>query len=133
VIHFVQSLFSLSIPTEQNANGKNAPMPMLSITNESSQDSNAVESGEGGQLVLARAEADAKKNVAASISSQALVARQQLHHAKVPTPQWHANWELSAVISGHLGWVRSIAFDPTNEWFATGSVDRTIKVIVVFQ
>ena len=48
--------------------------------------------------------------------------------AKVPTPNWHANWELSAVISGHLGWVRSIAFDPSNEWFATGSVDRTIKV-----
>lgn len=47
---------------------------------------------------------------------------------KVPTPRWHAPWELSAVISGHLGWVRSIAFDPSNEWFATGSADRTIKV-----
>lgn len=32
------------------------------------------------------------------------------------------------MISGHLGWVRSLAFDPSNEWFATGSVDRTIKV-----
>ena len=32
------------------------------------------------------------------------------------------------VISGHLGWVRSIAFDPGNEWFCTGSADRTIKV-----
>ena len=29
--------------------------------------------------------------------------------------QYHAEWELDAVISGHLGWVRSIAFDPTNE------------------
>jgi WD40 repeat protein len=57
--------------------------------------------------------------------SQALALRQQ---PKVPRPQWHANWELSAVISGHLGWVRSLAFDPSNEWFATGSVDRTIKV-----
>jgi pleiotropic regulator 1 len=27
-----------------------------------------------------------------------------------------------------LGWVRSIAFDPSNEWFATGSADRTIKI-----
>ncbi|KAJ1434486.1 WD40-repeat-containing domain protein [Ochromonadaceae sp. CCMP2298] len=61
----------------------------------------------------------------AASSSSALVNRQQ---AKVPTPQWHAGWELSAVISGHLGWVRSIAFDPSNEWFVTGSVDRTIKV-----
>ncbi len=32
------------------------------------------------------------------------------------------------VISGHLGWVRCIALDPSNEWFATGSGDRTIKV-----
>ena len=26
------------------------------------------------------------------------------------------------------GWVRSIAFEPYNEWFATGSADRTIKI-----
>ena len=32
------------------------------------------------------------------------------------------------VISGHLGWVRCIAVDPSNDWFATGSGDRTIKV-----
>lgn len=32
------------------------------------------------------------------------------------------------VISGHLGWVRSVAFDPSNNWFCTGSADRTIKV-----
>ena len=45
----------------------------------------------------------------------------------MPEPSWHAPWELSAVISGHLGWVRSIAFDASNEWFVTGSADRTIK------
>ena len=32
------------------------------------------------------------------------------------------------VISGHLGWVRSLAVEPGNEWFATGSSDNTIKV-----
>lgn len=47
---------------------------------------------------------------------------------KVPQPKWHSPWELSAVVAGHLGWVRSIAFDPSNEWFATGSSDRTIKI-----
>ena len=46
----------------------------------------------------------------------------------VPTPKWHAPWQLSTVISSHLGWVRSIAFDPTNDMFATGSADRTIKI-----
>lgn len=33
------------------------------------------------------------------------------------------------VISGHLGWVRCIAVEPGNQWFVTGSADRTIKVI----
>ena len=46
----------------------------------------------------------------------------------VPKPEWHAPWKLMRVVSGHLGWVRAIAVDPTNEWFVTGSADRTIKV-----
>jgi len=49
-------------------------------------------------------------------------------NVSVPTPQWHAPWQLSTVISSHLGWVRSIAFDHTNDMFATGSADRTIKI-----
>ena len=47
---------------------------------------------------------------------------------KIPTPTWHAPWKLSTVLSSHLGWVRSIALDPTNDMFATGSADRTIKI-----
>lgn len=43
-------------------------------------------------------------------------------------PKWHAPWKLYRVISGHLGWVRSCAVEPGNEWFATGSADRVIKV-----
>lgn len=46
----------------------------------------------------------------------------------IPTPVWHAPWKLTTVLSSHLGWVRSIAFDPTNTLFATGSADRTIKI-----
>jgi hypothetical protein len=34
------------------------------------------------------------------------------------------------VISGHLGWVRALAVDPSNEWFASGAGDRLIKVRV---
>ncbi|KAI4786559.1 hypothetical protein KUCAC02_037044, partial [Chaenocephalus aceratus] len=45
----------------------------------------------------------------------------------MPKPQWHPPWKLFRVISGHLGWVRSIAVEPGNEWFVTGSADRTIK------
>jgi len=46
----------------------------------------------------------------------------------MPKPRWHAPWKLYRVISGHLGWVRCVAFEPGNEWFVTGSSDRTIKI-----
>ena len=32
------------------------------------------------------------------------------------------------VISGHLGWVRSVAVEPGNKWFATGAGDRVVKI-----
>ncbi|KAJ3070194.1 pre-mRNA-splicing factor prp46 [Podochytrium sp. JEL0797] len=47
---------------------------------------------------------------------------------KIPKPEWHAPWKLMRVISGHLGWVRAITVDPSNEWFATGAGDRVIKI-----
>lgn len=46
----------------------------------------------------------------------------------MPKPEWHAPWKLMRVISGHLGWVRCIHFEPGNEWFATGAGDRTVKI-----
>lgn len=46
----------------------------------------------------------------------------------IPKPKWHAPWKLYRVISGHLGWVRSVAVEPGNEWFVTGAADRVIKV-----
>jgi hypothetical protein len=74
----------------------------------------------------------------APAGSQALVAagnmsaRQQLIASKREIddvrPEWHAPWKLMRVISAHSGWVRAIAVDHSNEWFATGSVDRTIKI-----
>lgn len=45
-----------------------------------------------------------------------------------PSPEWHAPWKLMRVISGHLGWVRSLAVEPDNKWFASGAGDRTIKI-----
>jgi WD40 repeat protein len=37
------------------------------------------------------------------------------------------------VISGHLGWVRSVAVEPGNQWFCTGAADRVIKVVYMYQ
>ncbi|KAI8089569.1 WD40-repeat-containing domain protein [Halteromyces radiatus] len=48
--------------------------------------------------------------------------------AKTIRPVWHAPWKLMRVISGHLGWVRAVAVEPGNKWFATGAGDRTIKI-----
>ncbi|KAL1883864.1 hypothetical protein VTK73DRAFT_7652 [Phialemonium thermophilum] len=45
-----------------------------------------------------------------------------------PRPDWHPPWKLMRVISGHLGWVRSLAVEPDNKWFASGGADRVIKI-----
>ena len=52
--------------------------------------------------------------------------KMQIH--RTPAPKWHAPWKLMRVISGHLGWVRSVAVDTSNMWFATGSADRMVKI-----
>ena len=54
-----------------------------------------------------------------------MVRRQDIRQQK---PEWHAPWELMRVISGHLGWVRALAVEPNNQWFASGAGDRTIKI-----
>lgn len=43
-------------------------------------------------------------------------------------PEWHPPWKLYRVISGHGGWVHSLAVDPSNLWFASGSRDGLIKI-----
>jgi WD40 repeat protein len=53
---------------------------------------------------------------------------QALRLNEIHLPRWHSPWELYRVVSGHLGWVRCVALDPTNQWFSTGSTDRTIKI-----
>ncbi|KAK5120944.1 pre-mRNA-splicing factor prp46 [Meristemomyces frigidus] len=54
-----------------------------------------------------------------------LVRRDTVRH---PKPAWHPPWKLFRVISGHLGWVRALAMEPGNQWFASGAGDRTIKI-----
>merc|ERR1719188_2864236 len=47
---------------------------------------------------------------------------------EIPKPVWHPPWKLMRVMSGHEGWVRTVAVDPTNEWFASSGNDRLIKI-----
>ncbi|PIK49830.1 putative pleiotropic regulator 1 isoform X1 [Apostichopus japonicus] len=58
-------------------------------------------------------------------NSQALMPRKA---PTMPKPKWHPPWKLYRVISGHIGWVRSLAIEPANQWFVSGSNDRTIKI-----
>lgn len=83
--------------------------------------------GGGGSLVLFSPSSGSVGGVGGSgAANQLVVSRRAAPSA--PRPEWHAPWKLAAVVSGHLGWVRAIAFDPGNEWFVTGSADRTIKI-----
>ena len=104
------------------------------------QSAGAVDGGAGHQLVAYRegtaaaGPGSAGALVAPSVyntkraqepTSASIVQRMS---AKWPRPEWHAPWKCYRVLSGHLGWVRSVAVDPSNSWFVTGSADRCIKV-----
>jgi len=69
--------------------------------------------------------AGSRERIHASSQSKALALRNPYAELK---PEWRAPWKLMRVISGHLGWVRAVAVDASNEWFATGAGDRTIKI-----
>ena len=59
--------------------------------------------------------------------NSALIRKKELA-AREAKPQYHPDWKLMRVISGHLGWVRCAAVEPHNRWFATGAGDRMIKI-----
>jgi pleiotropic regulator 1 len=84
-----------------------------------------------GALVQFNADANAASKSSvfganANMKSSALVTANLA--SKWPRPEWKKPWKLYRVISGHQGWVRSVAVDKSNEWFATGSGDRCIKI-----
>ncbi|PLW08628.1 hypothetical protein PCANC_13018 [Puccinia coronata f. sp. avenae] len=60
-----------------------------------------------------------------TLLSKSLIRRREARSVK---PDFHPQWKLHRVISGHLGWVRSAAVEPGNQWFVTGAGDRIIKV-----
>lgn len=60
-----------------------------------------------------------------TMASSSLVRKDTIRQTR---PEWHAPWKVMRVISGHMGWVRSLAVEPDNQWFASGAADRTIKI-----
>lgn len=83
------------------------------------------------QLVLAKSkrhEASKAPGTQLSIAKAQAGSDRSMQIAQQPKPDWHAPWKLMRVISGHLGWVRALAVEPNNQWFASGAGDRTIKI-----
>lgn len=81
---------------------------------------------QGNQMALVKSNGDSKTSSQnGTPQSTSLVRRPNMQQ---PRPDWHPPWKLMRVISGHLGWVRSLAVEPGNEWFASGAGDRTIKI-----
>ncbi|KAL8693380.1 MAG: hypothetical protein Q9218_001772 [Villophora microphyllina] len=84
----------------------------------------SIEKGSSNALALRKGNPN-KPSAGTTAPQASLIRRQDLQQ---PKPEWHAPWKLMRVISGHLGWVRALAVEPGNEWFASGAGDRTIKI-----
>jgi len=93
------------------------------------QESKPLRPGSGPQsnaLVLGRRQPSQANGARQQQPGQQLIRAQDV--VTQPRPEWHAPWKLMRVISGHLGWVRALAVEPENKWFASGAGDRTIKI-----
>lgn len=61
-------------------------------------------------------------------TNQMIIYQEKKEEKKEEENNEYINWKLMRVISGHVGWVRCLAVDVSNEFFVSGSVDRTIKI-----
>lgn len=85
----------------------------------------------GQQLVLSKSKRSEQTKAPAtqlSVTKPQAGSDRSIQTVQQPKPDWHAPWKLMRVISGHLGWVRALAVEPNNQWFASGAGDRTIKI-----
>lgn len=91
----------------------------------------AVASPNGGGAVVRVDDSTARARGAAALvlrTGGMRVSTSVAERLALDRPTWHAPWKMYRTISGHLGWVRCATVDASNEWFATGSADRTIKI-----
>lgn len=103
----------------QNANGDETAEPM-----------------ETNALVAVQRPLGGDGFAASAAANQSVVSFQQTTNAQqlvkkqpqIPRPKWHAPWKLKRVMVGHLGWVRCVTVDPSNDFIATGAADRVIKI-----
>jgi len=108
--------------------GASAGIDMLSAAGDVSS---RITGAAGGQSAPTSASAAAEEATAAALrradaiadaargASRAMAGRASSR--AVPVPEWHAPWKLMRVVTGHTGWVRCAAVDPSNQWYAVGA------------
>ncbi|KAL7121348.1 hypothetical protein ACP275_02G176900 [Erythranthe tilingii] len=109
----------LALPGPERSNDMQKGGSQISTTGQPSGSSNVGVQGRSTTIIPASGLPE--RNLSTSAIMERIPSRW-------PRPVWHAPWKNYRVISGHLGWVRSVALDPSNNWFCTGSADRTIKI-----
>lgn len=115
---------------ETNGSGTNAASSLIPANKSSASDKPGVQDIIDKELIANGLKSNKNKSLAVLGESkvpfsQGIVPRKA---TTMPKPTWHAPWKLMRVVSGHTGWVRSIGIEPANQWFCTGSADRTIKI-----
>ncbi|XP_051120988.1 protein pleiotropic regulatory locus 1 [Andrographis paniculata] len=112
----------LALPVPEQSNDQKGASQRDLVVSSAGQTRAATEVGaQGKSAAVVPANLSSERNFSTSAIMERIPSRW-------PRPVWHAPWKNYRVISGHLGWVRSVAVDPSNTWFCTGSADRTIKI-----
>jgi len=114
------------------------PMPVVSSSDQlDSRSTITKDLGNNLSLVISNPEKSVsqKRIESAAKSARALlnpwinsIDRKAQAMEEILNPEWHPPWKLYRMISGHGGWVHSLAVDPGNMWFASGCRDGLIKI-----
>ncbi|KAL0397896.1 UNVERIFIED_CONTAM: protein pleiotropic regulator PRL2 [Sesamum calycinum] len=115
------NVLALPGPEQPNDMQKGAPQKDLVISSTAQPWGPSEVGVQGRSTAVVPAHGSSERNLSTSAIMERIPSRW-------PRPVWHPPWKNYRVISGHLGWVRSVAVDPSNTWFCTGSADRTIKI-----
>ncbi|KAK4411382.1 protein pleiotropic regulator PRL2 [Sesamum angolense] len=115
------NVLALPGPEQPNDMQKGAPQKDLVISSTAQPRGPSEVGVQGRSTAVVPAHGSSERNLSTSAIMERIPSRW-------PRPVWHPPWKNYRVISGHLGWVRSVAVDPSNTWFCTGSADRTIKI-----
>eukprot|EP00906_Rhabdomonas_costata_P025569 RCo036542 len=115
-----------AVPTSKVASLGDKQLDALTLPAPSGPASGVVGGQPAPKPVLPKAGGDSSNQLQIlPVPTSVLAAQQKIRHT---APQWHPPWKLHKVLAGHVGWVRTVCVDWTNEWFATGGDDRVIKI-----